>query len=272
MNELTSGYLDLAGKIGLSQEAIEAVGEIKLSWERREVLKRLCYLDKRAFYKEVLAYEKPRLLFLYLYLQFARDLYADFKEQGLSDRVYLDTFHDITIWCDTCYRDYGEYGIEEYDWIYNHISMRLFRIGRLQYEKTLLWEDVVVDGVTYHKGMRILNVHIPEGSPLREEECRESLENAKKIFPDYQALFCNSWLLFPDLKEILPEASNILKFQQLFRLYQVKLEGQEARERIFGRKLEKVEDYPEDTTLQRAAKEYLLQGKRLGNGIAMVKN
>lgn len=45
----------------------------------------------------------------------------------------------------------------------------------------------------------------------------------------------------------------------------------EAEERIFGIKHENPLKYEEGTSLQRKSKEYLLSGKRLGNGLGILQ-
>ena len=45
----------------------------------------------------------------------------------------------------------------------------------------------------------------------------------------------------------------------------------EAEWRVFGKVLKNVVEYPEDTSLQKRVKEYLLSGKSLGNGWAVLE-
>lgn len=262
-------YLELCNKIKLPQEAVNAINNLHITEDQISTLKKLCFEDKQKFYEEVKQSNHYREIFLFLYLQFACDRYEDFKCQGFADEIYWDTFQDITIWCNTCYRDYGVYGIEEYDWIYNHVTMKLFKIGRLQYELKILCKDLIIGDKTIPKGTPAINVHIPEGTPLNEQACIQSITEAKVIFPSYDLFICHSWLLHPGLKDILPEHSNILKFQNLFFIFDTDDESTEARERIFGRHLKDISQYPENTTLQKNAKIYLQQGLPLGNGFGV---
>ncbi len=62
-----------------------------------------------------------------------------------------------------------------------------------------------------------------------------------------------------------------MKFQRLFRVTRSDDDGREARRRIFGRVSDEPADYPEDTSLQRKAKAYLLEGKRLGSGTGVLR-
>lgn len=92
-----------------------------------------------------------------------------------------------------------------------------------------------------------------------------------RLFFEEENYFCHSWLLFPNLKEILNLDSNILSFQKFFKILSVDYELRQVEERIFGSVEERVEDYPEMTSLQKRAKAYFLSGKKLGNGFGMIK-
>ena len=100
------------------------------------------------------------------------------------------------------------------------------------------------------------------------EMCQESFCLAKDFFgEEYQVYVCDSWLLSPHLKEVLPENSNIVRFQNLFEVTKVGYEYPQAEQRIFGEVLSDKQQYPEDTTLRRRAKEYVLSGRDLGIGV-----
>ena len=66
------------------------------------------------------------------------------------------------------------------------------------------------------------------------------------------------------LRELLPEGSNILRFQRRFDILRVDENSPAALEWIFPDPKVKPEDFPEDTRLRRAAKRYLLSGGRIG--------
>lgn len=76
---------------------------------------------------------------------------------------------------------------------------------------------------------------------------------------DYQwkAVICQSWLLDTQLEGMLPESSNIIKFQKLGIHYQVD-EKADTVFRIFGSQDPFTVKNP--TTLQRNAAEFLRQG------------
>lgn len=103
------------------------------------------------------------------------------------------------------------------------------------------------------------------------ESVRKSFLMAKEFWREKVPYLCHSWLLFPGLEEILGKDSNILRFQHFFRIVKVDFEIRQAEERIFGGVKERIEEYPENTSLQKRAKAYLLEGKKLGNGLGVVK-
>ena len=86
-----------------------------------------------------------------------------------------------------------------------------------------------------------------------------------------KAYICHSWLLGPELSEILDENSNIGKFRSFFHVVFRDYDTREAEERIFKMVQENVSVYPETTSLQRAAKQFLMEGGHLGNGVGILK-
>ena len=201
----------------------------------------------------------------------ACEAYDCFRQKNINEKVYWDTFYGLTLWCQNCFQEYGEYGINEYRWFFRHIECRIRRLGRLQFEEMdVEWK--AVDEHTQIPGkVPVINVHIPQGEKLEISAVRASFGQALQTWGKEIPYVCDSWLLYPGLSEILPKDSNILKFQRLFRVTRSDDDGREARRRIFGRVSDEPADYPEDTSLQRKAKAYLLEGKRLGSGTGVLR-
>ena len=61
-----------------------------------------------------------------------------------------------------------------------------------------------------------------------------------------------------------------MKFQKRFRIRKVTYPYRQAEERIFGEVLTDKEKYPEETSLQKRAKKYVLAGKDLGIGYGVI--
>ena len=117
----------------------------------------------------------------------------------------------------------------------------------------------------------MISIHIPQGEKLTPESVSNSLKQGRKLWGENLTYVCHSWLLYPGLEEILPQSSNIFQFQKNFLLWETDFEEREAEWRIFGKVEENPKNYPEKTSLQRNARNYLLSGKKLGNGLGMLK-
>ena len=263
---------ELTERIRLPKEAAEAVLEFKMSDDEYREWKELFYQDMKKFLTKWK--ERPDRLpwALAFYLRLSAQVYEKYQEKGISDEIFDRTFYDITIWCKECFRKYGIYGLEEVWWLALSVKMKLFRLGRLQFEPIQLKEDMVGRQRTIPAGTEVLNVHIPEGEPLDYHACIESLRMAEEFFGGKKQIFvCDSWLLSPNLKEVLPENSNILRFQRMFEVTKVHYAFPQAEQRIFGDILEDKTSYPEDTSLRRNAKAYILAGKDLGIGLGFIE-
>ena len=264
--------IELMEKIKLPKGAIREVCEQRIRAEEFEVSRKL-FVSQEADFLEQLK-KKPvwKRWALRFYLQSACLTYEEYEKRKIPEQIFWDTMYDFTIWCGECYRKYGEYGLEEAYWLGRSVKMELFRLGRLQFEPRVLTEDYKTADHVWKKGSRALSIHIPEGEPLEREECLKSFERASEFFgKDYQIYFCDSWLLSPVLREILPKSSNIIRFQDLFEIVKVYHSYPQAEQRIFKDILEDKTKYPEDTSLQRGAKKLIIQGIDLGIGIGVIE-
>lgn len=124
------------------------------------------------------------------------------------------------------------------------------------------WELALEPGDT------VWDVHIPEGSRMSHELCRQSygeaVEFAKMYFPEQQvrAFVCTSWLLSPQFPRLLPADSNIVRFQRDYYITPVCSDESQTLERVFGfgTELADLPRLPRDTSLQRAVHDYLSAG------------
>ena len=258
---------DIMERIHLPEEARGLVRKERIDENEYGVWKEKLYQDSRRFIGE---WEKMDARFswaLEFYLKLAMDTYEEYQKKGYADKIFDQTFYDITIWCGECYRKHGVYGLEELMWLGQSVKMELFRLGRLQFEPIRTEKDRKGKNQHIPAGTKALSVHIPAGEPLVYEECQKSFAEARAFFGgEYGVFVCDSWLLSPHLKEILPESSNIIRFQNLFEVTEVSYAYPQAEQRIFGDVLEDKRQYPEDTSLRQRAKAYVLAGRDLGIG------
>ncbi|MBR2937153.1 MAG: hypothetical protein IKB80_01460 [Oscillospiraceae bacterium] len=117
-------------------------------------------------------------------------------------------------------------------------------------------------------------IHIPRQGSFDAETVQRSIDRARAVFatcyPDYpfKAIFCESWLLSEDLRDMLKPDSKILDFQNRFIKVPLKSEGADVFDFAFPLPIG-YRDYPnlpEDTSLQRAIKAHYLAGNYLHEG------
>lgn len=196
-----------------------------------------------------------------------------YQEKGIPEDILFDTLDDIRIWCENNQNK----GLSNYNWLKNHMSCELFKIGRLQFQLfhcrnlTLRYSRL-----PFKYGDRLIYVHIPQGEKLIYGDCVNSLLSAvdffNKYFPeyDYRYFFCESWLLYEENWQFMDVSSNILQFSSLFDIaYSVKDDSQ-AIERIFSEKERNIKNYPQKTTLQKNALAFLQSGGKLGVGVGYI--
>ena len=178
----------------------------------------------------------------------ADDVRAFHRSRGipaaLSDRALSDLGQQV--WVHR--RTYGAFGLDTYQWMTLAFSGNLYWLGRLQFNLVAR-----ADGWA-------LSTHIPETGPLTPESVDDSFDRAAAFFaqhfPDYPAtrFHCGSWLLDPQLAEVLRPDSNVVRFQQRWTL-----EGEphpadaDAIYFVFRKRGEPDRStLPRDTSLQRA--------------------
>lgn len=258
--------------IGFTEVASDFVMAFKMQEEEYLDWKRLFDTDIRSFLTRGKETESFGQTALYLYVRFAIDAYEWYQKEKISDEVYFLTMRDIAIWADVYEKKNGRPGLGELGWLSLSIKGKLFRLGRLQFELVELENEINIAQRCYPKGMKVLNVHIPEDGKLSTDACENSFRQAEEFFRKRAeagggedglgmdggfTYICESWLLSPVLKQLLDEESNIITFQNRFELYDVVYPFRQAEERVFGEILEDIEAYPENTKLQKKLKEWL---------------
>lgn len=262
--------VELAKKIALDQTVINEIEA--LSKDKKTYIDSLAEkCMKRGFH--ILKGKSP-MTALAVILKLAVDVKEKYDKYGINEKIYYDTMSDIKIWCEKT----GNKGVREYMWFKNHLNFELFRLGRLQFQlypcknKTLLYNKL-----PFKYDDNLIYIHIPEGEKLDTQKCEESIDMARRFFDvyfsehNYEYFFCESWLLFEGNKDFMANHSNIVKFMGLFKnCYNMKIDIQ-AIERIYGKRKLLKKNYSENTDLQRRAKAYMLNGNKLGIGVAVIR-
>lgn len=264
---------ELCEGIGLNREAAAVVYSMAEAQQTYEAMHSLYREDRETFYRKIADRQEPEQDLLYYYCMFACEAYGKYRKRGIEDSVFFDTFRDIALWCGEYRSETGKCGIGRYvqDWFWRGFEGSMLRLGRLEFEEMEAPEEIVGGQRYIAAGEPVISVHVPAGEPLNREACLASIRQAYERFGKKRQYFCHSWLLFPGLKDILPQQSNIFGFRELFDVVQEDYREREAEWRVFGRRFFRVADYAEDTSLRRNLKRYLLSGGTLGNGWGILK-
>lgn len=211
----------------------------------------------------------------------ATKAYDDYLSLGICDDVFFDTMSDIRVWCENDRQRYSRTGLENIWWLSKHVRLKIFKIGRLQFEFSRFYFLPTTTlsqfaKCPYRLGEKCLTVHIPQGAPLLFEQCKESIKNAKaffaKYFPDFsfRAITTHTWLLNPDFAKVLSDKSNIVKFASLFTVCGYSRDTDMNARRVFGYGTAR-EDYVPFNALSLYTLERLNKGKPLYSYLGYLK-
>lgn len=242
--------MEQKGDLSCAEKEISALTE-KENWEKaREDL------------KKELGEDPVGMKMLFCMLKAAVISWEKYQKKGLEPEIFDETMKCFSRFVREHRVSYGFYGFDRDFWTGRQLSLQLFRIGELEYEKV---ED--------EKEGRYISIHIPSDADMKEENLRKSLQEAEKFFQKYYPGWshipykCCSWLLSPALKELLGKGSRILAFQDMFQIEEVYKDSDAYMEWVFKRKNIPLKELPEDTSLQRSMKAYLISGGWVGEGM-----
>ncbi len=280
---------DLCKKINLSPEACDTALRVLLTEEKaiRRAQKHAGLAHLHTPYRRLRKNRADGVAFcLGFALAEAERAFGRYKQLGIPEAIYYDTMQDISVWVNTCAREEGIVGLCELSWIRHALYLNLFQIGRLQYQ--FFKTNHTVSGIPAGLCAKVpigsrqpaLNIHIPEGGRLDFSACQQSLQEARvffwQYFPQYKyaGFVCDSWLLDRHNAQFMREDSNILQFASLFDcVVQTRFENNELLRRLWGihkASREELALLPEDTDLQKRAKQYLLNGGKTGSGYGFI--
>ena len=206
------------------------------------------------------------------------------REEGLwkdlPEDIWIDTMKCFTRFVLECKACSGTESFDRGFWTVRQIEARLFRIGELEYELLNTEGESLgkEDGLPDAEDELQIGLHIPSDAKLGAFGLlNESLVQARafleKYFPKWKdaPIVCESWLLSPILKKLLPENSNILHFQSAFDITGGDPSDDSVTEWVFKlpgslRESYQVEDLPENTSLQRSMKQWMAKGGCVGSG------
>jgi len=201
------------------------------------------------------------------------------RSQGIPAAVRWASFTDLGRQMQIYRETHGVAGVDEPWWLTLHLRGLLYELGRLQFNLLRIgvgslspgsWHDDSAAsglGVGFRPNDDAIGVHIPEGGPLDQQACAQSLTTARSFFPRYfpsptrKLAICESWLLDEQLRAYLSAEANILAFQRLFTLAPGWHSGDKSvAQFVFKREVSDLAGVPQHTTLQRAIISHLRGG------------
>ena len=183
--------------------------------------------------------------------------YERYRVMGIPDEIFDATMQFVSRFLQAEYERSGRLRFIWGWWFPRQLSLREFRLGALEYE------------MTRENEAPCIRIHIPAGTDMSLPSLNASLQQARAFFARYfpahaeAEIFCDSWMLSPVLKELLPERSHILLFQRNFTVLKTE-ENDAALEWIFPDKTIPTKALPENTSLQKKVKRLLLAGGHIG--------
>lgn len=200
---------------------------------------------------------------LTILLRCALHAWRDYHARGIEDAVFTATMKCFSRYEREHEVSYGRIGFDRTFWVPRHLSLLLFRFGELEYELS--------------QPTGLVHLHIPSDSKLLYPALHGSWQMAQVFFKEHAPAYadaivrCESWLLSPALKELLPESSRILQFQKAFTPYAYDPDASDYLEWVYklGQKDRgnvALTNLPENTFLQKAMKRHLLSGGKVAIG------
>lgn len=262
-------------------EVLSAYKKIKNKNEINKVLKQ--YKNEDVNFPKVIKSWQP-LLKKYKINQYLGDLLfclllcekleALYRKKGLSNALFIETMQDLRYKAIECKLVKHKWGLFVTPWYGSFFKLKLFSLGRLQFEVYTFLADYNHKDVHLKAGQPCLNVHIPRnGEPLDINECKKSIARAKKFFKPYfkkYILFsCDSWFLFNKTLEFVGKDSNIYKFSKFFKIIKMIPVKDQSEEmwRLFDDDTSNLDKLKADTSLRKKYLKYLKQGGKIGLGL-----
>lgn len=212
-----------------------------------------------------------------MFMCFSRRLKETYLENGYSEALWRQSMLDLKCKMMVCKKVKNIWGMFVAFWYDGFFRMERFGLGRMEFELfPFPLEYYEKDGKYLRKGDTVINCHIAQtGEPLSPELVEDALRQAAAFYKDSFTgkpipFFCESWLIYSKMDDLLPERSNIRSFKERFEIIHDHLyEKGDYSEmwRLYNMDFTgDLNDFPGDSTLRRNYKQFLLDGGQVGEG------
>lgn len=199
-----------------------------------------------------------------------QDKHERYRRLGVPDATICDTFRDVTLRVQLYYKKHHEIGLSDEDviWFRHIMNVSIFQIGPVQFQPfEMIYLDEETIGEEYMTftpaqkkllppGSPVINCHIPYGTNLDPVKVSDAFSQAnvlfQKLYPDtaFLGFLCYSWLLYPDMQQLLSYRSRIRQFADRFTILSSCPDPEQALENLF------YFDSKCNTSLQKAARNH----------------
>lgn len=199
-----------------------------------------------------------------------------YRPDGADRQMYLDTVGMLSRFVRECRQMYGKICFDRSTWVWRIMCGRIYRIGSLEFERKTM--ETAVPQAELAAGTPVLSVHIPSDADLSEVSLQQTYARARSFFarlePDMplRPLVCDSWMLAPGLRDLLPPDSGILRFAQDYVLYGENPEDTSPYRWVFHSPDGKLDHFPTQTTLQKNLLAYYRSGRNLGSAAGIFRH
>lgn len=217
---------------------------------------------------------------LVLLLNCTKPLKAAYKKNGISEEIYWTSILDLKVKMLECKENYNIWGTFVEGWFMGFFEMRRFGIGRFQFDLSDFGEEFYEEnGICIKDSDFCLGLHIPSHiGPLTYETRLDTYKKAFEFFKDrfdgkHIVVCCNSWLLYPDNLNILPDNSNAADFILDFQPLDIKKTydfGDCWRIFNVGTSCLRPAELPRNTSMQKVFGKWFDEGKKAGSAYSIL--
>lgn len=259
------GASELVEAIGMRAEMAEKLAPVTgVDAELRMLLRPDTFEAGTNALRERLGPDEDGAKILSAMLEAATMSAKEYAARGISPKIYFDTMACFARFVEERFEGYGDCVFDRWWWTGRQTSLKLFRLGALEYEMC-------------EEAGREVSMHIPSHADLSAEAVDASLAEARAFFARYFPAYdgvpytCSSWMMDPALRSLLSASSRILAFQARFDV--VSTWPSEDYKFFIGKRSDLAPaEFPEGTSLQRAVKRHILSGGKLGAGRGVLKS